>query len=153
MDFVSSSPLFSTILLFFKIFIIIRFSSFDNQSKNCGHRIHVLFMMYDVYWYCQMKKNDWLWKCWKKGSREKGARGNEIHAPCACVDRDSSAVRRFFFRLAGAVGLLRAMHTKNSGFAASTLGRHISPFRGYRILFSIRNSYINRFTNHFSIHS
>jgi Tfp pilus assembly major pilin PilA len=26
------------------------------QSKNCGHRIHVLFMMYDVYWYCQMKK-------------------------------------------------------------------------------------------------
>jgi hypothetical protein len=26
-------------------------------------------------------------------------------------------------------------------------------FRGYRILFSIRNPYINRFTNHFSIHS
>jgi hypothetical protein len=22
------------------------------QSKKCGHRIHVLFMMYDVYWYC-----------------------------------------------------------------------------------------------------
>ena len=36
------------------------------QSKNCGHRIHVLFMMYDVYWYCQMKKNEWLWKFWKK---------------------------------------------------------------------------------------
>jgi hypothetical protein len=45
--------------------------------------IHVLFMMYDVYWYCQMKKNDWLWKFWKRndlyenfekkgGSREKG---------------------------------------------------------------------------------
>jgi hypothetical protein len=31
--------------------------------------------------------------------------------------------------------------------------RHISTFRGYRILFSIRNPYINRFTNHFSIHS
>jgi hypothetical protein len=30
---------------------------------------------------------------------------------------------------------------------------HISTFRGYRILFSIRNPYINRFTNHFSIHS
>jgi hypothetical protein len=29
------------------------------------HRIHVLFMMYDVYWYCQMKKNEWLW-LWKK---------------------------------------------------------------------------------------
>jgi hypothetical protein len=32
-------------------------------------------------------------------------------------------------------------------------GLHISTFRGYRILFSIRNRYINRFTNHFSIHS
>jgi hypothetical protein len=36
------------------------------QSKNCGYRIHVLFMMYDVYWYCQMKKKEWLWKCWKR---------------------------------------------------------------------------------------
>jgi hypothetical protein len=34
-----------------------------------------------------------------------------------------------------------------------TLGRHISTFRGYQILFSIRNPYINRFTNHFTIHS
>jgi hypothetical protein len=41
----------------------------------------------------------------------------------------------------------------NSGFTSPTLGRHISTFRGYRILFSIRNPYINRFTNHFSIHS
>jgi hypothetical protein len=31
--------------------------------------------------------------------------------------------------------------------------RHISTFRGYRILFSIINPYINRFANHFSIHS
>ena len=31
------------------------------------------------------RKNEWLWKFWKKGgSREKGGRGNEIHAPCAC---------------------------------------------------------------------
>jgi hypothetical protein len=43
-------------------------------------------------------------------------------------------------------------HTENSGFASPTLGQHISTFRGYRILFSIRNPYINRFTNHFSIH-
>jgi hypothetical protein len=28
--------------------------------------IHILFMMYDVYWYCQMKKNEWLWKFWKR---------------------------------------------------------------------------------------
>jgi hypothetical protein len=42
---------------------------------------------------------------------------------------------------------------ENSGFAAPTLGGHISTFRGYRILFSIRNPNINRFTNHFSIHS
>ena len=58
-----------------------------------------------------------------------------------------------FFRLAGAVGRQRALHTENSGFAHATLPWHISTFRGYRILFSIRNPYINRFTNHFSIHS
>jgi hypothetical protein len=40
------------------------------QSKNCGHRIHVLFMMYDVYWYCQMKKNEWLWQFWKRNDYE-----------------------------------------------------------------------------------
>jgi hypothetical protein len=58
-----------------------------------------------------------------------------------------------FFRLASAMGHQRALHTENSGFVAATLRRHISTFRGYRILFSIRNPYINRFTNHFSIHS
>jgi hypothetical protein len=46
---------------------------------------------------------------------------------------------------------LSSMHCvkENSRFAAPTLGRHISTFRGYQILFSIRNPYINRFTNHF----
>ena len=67
--------------------------------------------------------------------------------------RDSSAVRRLFVRLAGAVGRQSTLHKENSGFAAPTLGRHISTFRGSQILFSIRNPYINRFTNHFSIHS
>ena len=33
-----------------------------SSVENCGHRIHVLFMMYDVYWYCQMEKNEWLQK-------------------------------------------------------------------------------------------
>ena len=51
------------------------------------------------------------------------------------------------------MGRQNALHKENSGFAAPTLGRHISTFRGYQILFSIRNPYINRFTNHFSIHS
>jgi hypothetical protein len=46
-----------------------------------------------------------------------------------------------------------ALHKENSRFAAPTLGRHISMFRAYQILFSLRNPYINRFTNHFSIHS
>ena len=62
-------------------------------------------------------------------------------------------VRDSFVRLAGAVGRQSALHKENSGFATPTLGRHISTFRGYHILFSIRNPYINRFTNHFSIHS
>jgi hypothetical protein len=69
------------------------------------------------------------------------------------VVRDSSAVRRLFVRLAGAVGHQSALHKENSGFATPTLGRHISTFRGYQILFSIRNPFINRFTNHFSVHS
>ena len=57
----------------------------------------------------------------------------------------------FFF--ARAVGRQRALHKENSGFASPTIGRHISTFCGYRILFSFRNPYINRFINYFSIHS
>jgi hypothetical protein len=67
--------------------------------------------------------------------------------------RDSSAVRWLFVRLAGAVGRQSTLHKENSGFAAATMRRHICTFRGYQILFSIRNPYINRFPNHFSIHS
>ena len=67
--------------------------------------------------------------------------------------RDSSAVRQLFSQLAGAVGRQRALHTENSRFAHATLPWHIFTFCGYQILFSIRNPYINRFTNHFSIHS
>jgi hypothetical protein len=74
-----------------------------------------------------------------------------ITSSCGSLVRDSSATRRLFVRLAGAVGRQSALHKENSGFAAPT--RHISTFRGYQILFSIRNPYINRFTNHFSIHS
>jgi hypothetical protein len=51
--------------------------------------------------------------------------------------RDSSAVRRLFIRLAGAVGRQSALHKENSGFATPTLGRHISMFRGYQILYTI----------------
>ena len=47
------------------------------------------------------------------------------------------------------MGHQRAIHTENSGFASPTLGQYISMFRGYRILFSIRNPYINRSTNIF----
>ena len=50
------------------------------------------------------------------------------------VVRDSSAVRRFFY--ARAVGRQRALLKENSGFASPTLGRHISTFCSYRILFS-----------------
>jgi len=73
--------------------------------------------------------------------------------PWVDLVRDSSAVRRLFVRLAGAVGRQSALYKENSGFAVPTLGRHISTLCGYRILFSIRNPYINSFTNHFSINS
>ena len=36
--------------------------------------------------------------------------------------RDSSAIRRLFVRLAGAVGRQNALHKENSGFAAPTPG-------------------------------
>ena len=63
------------------------------QSKKCGHRIHVLFMMYDVYWYCDIvkwRKNEWLWKFWKRNDLyenfEKGGvvekRGRRKRNPC-----------------------------------------------------------------------
>jgi hypothetical protein len=42
-----------------------------------------------------------------------------------------------------AVGRQSAMHAENSEFASPTLGQHISTFRGYRILFSIRNPIIS----------
>jgi hypothetical protein len=58
-----------------------------------------------------------------------------------------------FYGFSVAVGRQSAIYTENSGFASPALGQHISTFRGYRILFSIRNPYINHFTNHFSIHS
>jgi len=58
-----------------------------------------------------------------------------------------------YVRLAGAVVRQSALHKENSGFATPTLGLHISTFRGYQILFSIQNVYINRFPNHFSIPS
>ena len=85
------------------------------QSKNCGHRIHVLFMMYDVYWYCQMKKNEWLWKFWKTndlyenfekkgGSREKGEEEMKSmpHAPVEVIihtlsKRDNSKTIDVYF--------------------------------------------------------
>jgi hypothetical protein len=49
---------------------LLTFSLILYQSKNCGHRIHILFMMYDVYWYCQIisagrsrstAENHWPW--------------------------------------------------------------------------------------------
>jgi hypothetical protein len=49
----------------------------------------------------------------------------------------------YTYKVAVAVQRQRVIHTENSGFAFPTLGQHISTFRGYRILFSIRNPYIN----------
>ena len=67
--------------------------------------------------------------------------------------RGSSAVRWLFVRLAGTVGRQSALHKENSGFAAQLWVGTFPRFVAIRFLFSIRNPYINRFTNHFSIHS
>jgi hypothetical protein len=55
MDFVSTSPFSVSDMARNMKMELLTFSLILYQSKNCGHRIHVLFMMYDVYWYCQMK--------------------------------------------------------------------------------------------------
>ena len=66
---------------------------------------------------------------------------------------------RFLCRLTALIMLLspfkdRAWYIrKPSNLPHRSYARHISTFRGYRFLFSIRNPYINRFTNYFSIHS
>ena len=66
---------------------------------------------------------------------------------------------RFLCRLTALIILLlpfkdRAWYLrKPSNLPHRSYDRHISTFRGYRFLFSIRNPYINRFTNYFSIHS
>ena len=66
---------------------------------------------------------------------------------------------RFLCRLTALIKLLQPFNVracyirKPSNLPHQPQDRHISTFRGYRILFSIRNPYINRFTNHFSIHS
>jgi hypothetical protein len=64
------------------------------------------------------------------------------------IVQDSSAVRRLFIRLAGDVRVLNIWKT-----ADLPLQLCVDTFRGYRILFSIRNPYINRFANRFSVHS
>ena len=62
---------------------LLPFSPILYQSRNCGDRIHVLIMMYDVYWYCQMEKNEWLWKFWKRNDYENfEKRGRRKRNPC-----------------------------------------------------------------------
>ena len=52
---------------------------------------------------------------------------------CFPSSRDSSAVRRLFVWLAGAVGRQSALHKENSGFSSPTPCLHISMFGGYQI--------------------
>ena len=63
----------------------------------------------------------WQPRLFKSALKERGGSSR--------LGRDSSAVRRLFVRLAGAVGRQSALHKENSGIAAPTLGRHISTFR------------------------
>ena len=79
---------------------------------------------------------------------------NEINLEESVVTvvRDSSAVRHLFSTCCSRGTSESSTHGKQRIFP-QTLGQHISTFRAYLILFSIRNPYINRFTNHFSIHS
>ena len=93
MDFVSSSP-FSLLPPFFKMFIIIRFSSFDNISRRHNTvSVEQLWtkntrIIHDVWrlLILSMNKNEWIWKFWKRVVVEKRGGGEEetksmLHAP------------------------------------------------------------------------
>jgi hypothetical protein len=69
--------------------------------------------------------------------------------PVVFVNSPNRLSGKLFCQPMSAVQRQSVIHTENSRFASPTLGQHISTFRGYRILFSIRNPYINHFTNHF----
>jgi hypothetical protein len=69
------------------------------------------------------------------------------------VVRDSSVVRRHYILLLEPSNVRAQYIRKTADLPHPAQVRHISTFRGYRILLTIRNPYINRFTNHFSIHS
>ena len=64
--------------------------------------------------------------------------------------RDSSAVWRLFSTCCSH-GKSESSTYAEQRICPPTLGQHISTFRGYLILFSIRNLYINRFTNHLTL--
>ena len=70
--------------LFFKIIRVFCVHIFSTDTAvYCGHRIHVLFMIYAVYWYCQMKKNELLWKFWKRNDYDNfEKRGRRKQNPC-----------------------------------------------------------------------
>ena len=69
------------------------------------------------------------------------------------VVRDSSVVRRHYIFLLEPSNVRVQYIRKTADLPHQPWVPHISTFRGYRILLTIRNPYINRFTNHFSIHS
>ena len=124
------------------VVVVVLDLSFVRLTCELSVRPKVRLKIHCIWWYlnlkCERSKCEVTWISTNLGYK--------------FLVRDSSAVRRLF-RLAGAVGRQRALYKKNSGFVGPTLDLHISTFCGYQILFSTRNPNINRFTNHFSIHS
>ena len=76
----------------------------NNTCILCPHFFE-LFMMYDVYWYCQMKKKrmimkilkkEWfIWKFWKRGEEETKSMP---HAPVNKVNNKITEHRAIFQR-------------------------------------------------------
>ena len=81
MDFVSSSPFFSTAPPpLFQNFHI-------NHTEYTYYSWRLLILSNEEKRMIMkfLKKEWFIWKFWKKGgSRENGGGGNEIHAPCTC---------------------------------------------------------------------
>ena len=71
----------------------VRFVQPSPGHRRMGHR-KTVDTEYTYYSWCmtstdivKWRKNEWLWKFWKKGGgvvEKRGGGGNEIHAPCAC---------------------------------------------------------------------
>ena len=117
----------------------------------------LLYYIYNFECYCCFLASSWInvnnWVS-HESQASQGTGPGFVTIFCYSSTDNSITSPRFLCRpttlyiFARAVERQSAIYTEHSWFASPALGWHISTFRGFRILLTIRNPYINRFTNH-----